>query len=343
MARQQGISADSNEAEVAIVRDLAKFEIVEERWTQPMRKSSGAKRSPAPRFAFTFSFILCIALFAPTNSIFAAQHTLAKHGLWVWKGPSILQTQSNVESLRDFCRTNQINEAYLSVSQRGEMMPVTNMVRVIGVLHKSNIRIEALLSSENADEGGKHLEKLLNEVQSIVRFNQQNSANRFDGIHLDIEPQQRPENKGPGNLRFLPGLVQAYRAVRQVAEPAGMSVNADIQNKLLKGDAEQRKLLLSALPQFTLMMYELSNPNDGDEAAKQMAKVRDASKKFLDMAYDGLNGQRLAKMIIGLRTPDYEGRLPAMLQALDESNRSDPHYAGWARHSYNDTLSDNKK
>jgi hypothetical protein len=282
-------------------------------------------------------------LFAQTTPVSRAQHTFAKHGLWVWKGPSILQTQASVDSLRDFCRTNQINEVYLSVSQRGEMMPAAAMVRVIGVLHKSNIRIEALLSSENADEGGKHLEKLLGEVQTVVRFNQQNSANRFDGIHLDIEPQQRPENKGPGNLRFLPGLVQAYRAIREVAERAGMSVNADIQNKLLKGDVKQRELLLSALPQFTLMMYELSSPNDGDDAPKQMAKVRDASKKFLDMAYDGLNGQHLAKMIIGLRTPDYEGRLPAMLQTLDDSNQSDPHYAGWARHSYNDTLSDDKK
>src|SRR5580704_829985 len=307
------------------------------------KSSSGAKPFPTLHFVFTFSFVLCITLLVQTTSVSRAQHTLVKYGLWVWKGPSILQTQASVDSLRDFCHANQINEVYLSVSQRGEMMPVTNMVRVIGVLHKSGIRVEALLSSENADEGDKHLQKLLGEVDTIIRFNQQNSANRFDGIHLDIEPQQRPENKGPGNLRFLPGLVQAYRAIRQVAEPVGMSVNADIQNKLLKGDIEQRKLLLSALPQFTLMMYEISSPNDGDDAAKQMAKVHDASKKFLDMAYDGLNGQRVAKMIIGLRTPDYEGRLPAMLQALDDSNQSDPHYAGWARHSYNDTLSDDKK
>jgi hypothetical protein len=269
--------------------------------------------------------------------------TVLKHGLWVWKGPSILQTQSSVDALRNFCQANQINEVYVSVSQRGEMMPPGNMLRVVSVFHKSEIKVEALLSSENADEGGQHLEKLLGEVQTIVRFNQQNPANRFDGIHLDIEPQQRPENKGPGNLRFLPGLAQAYRAIRNVAEPTGISVNADIQNKLLKGDAEQRKLLLSALPQFTLMMYELSSPNDGDDVAKQVTKVRDASKKFLDMAYVGLNGSHLARMVIALRTPDYGERLPIMLQALDESNQPDPHYAGWARHFYNDTLPPDKK
>jgi hypothetical protein len=307
------------------------------------RPSGSTEQFPLSAFRFAFFCTFCIALFVAGSPLSLAQRTSAKHGLWVWKGPSILQTQSNVESLRDFCLANQIDEVYLSVSQRGEMMPSANMVRVIGVLHKSNVRVEALLSSENADEGGKHLEKLLGEVQAIGRFNQQNSANRFDGIHLDIEPQQRPENKGPGNLRFLPGLAQAYRSVRDVAEPAGMSVNADIQNKLLKGDAEQRKLLLSALPQLTLMMYELSSPNDGDDATKQIAKVRDASKKFLDMAYDGLSGEHLAKMVIALRTPDYQDRLPTMLEALDESNHSNPHYAGWARHSYNDTLASDKK
>jgi hypothetical protein len=309
-----------------------------------MRKAHcSAKRTRQILSSFPLLCIFCVALLCPTTPLSRAQKTPSKHGLWVWKGPSILQSESSADALRNFCQSNSINEVYISVSQRGEMMPAANMIRVVDVLHKANIKVEALLSSESADEGGKHLEKLLGEVQTIVRFNQQNPSNRFDGIHLDIEPQQRPENKGPGNLRFLPGLVQAYRSIRQAAEPAGMSVNADIQNKLLKGDAEQRKLLLTALPQFTLMMYEISSPNDGNDEAKQAMKVRDAGKKFLDMAYAGLDTQRLAKMVIALRTPDYEAQLPIMLQVLDDSNQSNPHYAGWARHSYNDTLPNGKK
>ena len=198
--------------------------------------------------------------------------------------------------------------------------------------------MEALLSSTDADEPGKHRDLLVQKVQSIVEFNQKHRAERFDGIHLDVEPQQRPENKGPGNLRFLPGLADAFRAVRAVAEPAGMTVNADIQNKLLKGDASQRKMLLSAVPRVTLMMYELSSPSDGDTPAQQAEKAVSNSQKFLNMAYEGLSGANLAKMVIALRTPDYLDHLPEMLKQLDDANRSNTHYLGWARHSYNDIL-----
>ncbi|HXW56557.1 MAG TPA: hypothetical protein VEJ67_12465 [Candidatus Cybelea sp.] len=212
------------------------------------------------------------------------------------------------------------------------------MSRAIDVLHRANIRVEALLSSDNADKGGRELEKLLARVQTILQFNDRHPRERFDGIHLDIEPQQRPENKGPGNLRFLPGLMEAYRAVRRKAEPAGLTVNADIQNKLLKGSLEERTMLLSALPRLTLMMYEVSSPNDGDTVEQKTAKLRAASEKFLDMAYEGLHGAHLAQMVIGLRTPDYDELLPKMLETLDEVNRPNPRYLGWARHSYNDAL-----
>jgi hypothetical protein len=260
------------------------------------------------------------------------------HGLWVWKSPTVLAAPHAAESLRDFCKFQGINEVYVSISARTEPAEESQLVQLITELHRSNIRVEALLDSADADEPGKHRDSLVQKVQLIVQFNQKHRADRFDGIHLDVEPQQRPENKGPGNLRFLPGLADAFRAVRAVAEPTGMTVNADIQNKLLKGDASQRKMLLSAVPRVTLMMYELSSPGDGDTPAQQAEKAVSNSQKFLNMAYDGLSGANLAKMVIALRTPDYLDHLPEMLKALDDANRSNPHYLGWARHSYNDIL-----
>jgi hypothetical protein len=260
------------------------------------------------------------------------------HGLWIWKSPTVLEAPRGAEALLDFCRSEGIDEVYVSISARSEAAEEGQLAHAIAVLHRSNIRVETLLSSTDADEPGKHRETLLNHVRGIVAFNQRHPADRFDGIHLDIEPQQRPENKGAGNLRFLPGLAEAFRAVRAIAESGGMTVNADIQNKLLKGDPGERKMLLSAVPRVTLMMYELSSPGDGESVEQKAQKVRNASRKFLDIAYDGLGGLNLAKMVIALRTPDYGELLPQMLKTLDDANRANPHYLGWARHSYNDYL-----
>jgi hypothetical protein len=136
----------------------------------------------------------------------------------------------------------------------------------------------------------------------------------------------------------LPGLANAFRAVRAVAEPAQMTVNADIQNKLLKGDPGERRMLLTSVPRVTLMMYELSSPGDGESLEQKAERVQKTSQNFLDMAYDGLDEGNLAKMAIALRTPDYGELLPRMLKKLDDTNRANPHYLGWARHSYNDDL-----
>jgi len=228
------------------------------------------------------------------------------------------------------------------VFSHGHLADAAVLSAAIALLHRSQLRVEALLSSTDADEPGAHREKLLDRVSTIVSFDQQHPRSRFDGIHLDIEPQQRPENKGAGNLRFLPDLVATFRAVRARAQGAGLTVNADIQNKLLKGSADERRTLLQSLPRLTLMLYELSSPADGSSSAEKEQKLRTASGAFLDMAYRDLQGPDLATLVIGLRTPDYGALLPQMLQVLDDANGSNPHYLGWARHSYDDARGEHR-
>jgi hypothetical protein len=278
------------------------------------------------------------ACFYSLCSLLAFGQSTPVHGLWVWKSPSVLAAPNAAEELRNFCKAQGITEIYVSIAERSKDAEETQLIHLIRVMHRESVHVEALLSSTEADEPGKHRETLVHHAEEVVEFNRKNAPERFDGIHLDIEPQQRAENKGPGNLRFLPGLAEAFREVRKVAEPARLTVNADIQNKLLKGDAQQRKALLTAVPRVTLMMYELSSPDDGSTETQKADKVAAESGKFLAMAYDGLSEGNLAKMAIALRTPDYKGLLSEMLQRLDSANRGNPHYLGWARHSYNDML-----
>jgi len=221
----------------------------------------------------------------------AAERSAPVHGLWLWKSSSVLQAPAALQALDEFCRASAITEVYVSVPSNYSALEELHLAQLITRLHGSGVRVEALLSSTNADEPGGPRTKLLDHVQSILQFNRQHAAQRFDGVHLDIEPQQRPENKGPGNLEFLPGLVQAYRAVRVLTERAGLTLNADIQNKLLKGDLEQRRSLLSAVPRLTLMLYELSSPDDGSSAADKKDKLLQSAANFFKLAYQDLPGQ----------------------------------------------------
>jgi hypothetical protein len=236
-----------------------------------------------------------------------------------------------------------VTEVYVSVSASSFAAEEGQLASLIGLLHSANIRVEALFSSTDADETGKHRDTLLSHVQGIVAFNKKHSSDRFDGIHLDVEPWQRPENKGAGNLQFLPGLIDAYRAAVAIAQPAGMTVNADIQSKLLKGSLSQRQALLSSVPRLTLMMYELTNPTDGKTADQKAEQVADASEKYLAMTYDGVSGSNLAKMAIALRTTDYGDLMQQMFANLDDANKANSHYFGWAWQSYSDTLQTTNK
>jgi hypothetical protein len=88
----------------------------------------------------------------------------------------------------------------------------------------------------------------------------------------------------------------------------------------------------------TLMLYELSRPDDGTSPSAKEQKLEERAQAILATAYEGLGTDQTARMAIALRTPDYGPLLPQMLALLDREFRGNPHYLGWARHSYNDTL-----
>jgi hypothetical protein len=293
-----------------------------------MRKSNHSKRRSAKR-----SLRTAAALLGTLCALSSAAADL-NHGLWVWHGPRVLAQAGAAQRLRDYCRARGIDEIYLAVTEHGNLTLDRGVIEAVEALRGAGIHVEALLSSDSADVAGPHRDKLINEVRGVAVFNRQHPKGGFDGIHLDIEPQQRPENKGADNLMFLQGLVEAYRAARVAAD--GMSVDADIQTKLLKGTSTQRRELLTSLPRLTLMLYEIGGSQMSKPA--RMRQVQSASERFLAMAYADLPEAGLASLSIALRTADYGVDLPDMLNALDEANRANAHYAGWAQHAYEDRL-----
>ena len=112
-------------------------------------------RRPAPALPRDVRLIvtaLVAALLAACWGSAAAAENVLAHGLWVWKAPSIASAPRGAETLRDFCQSEGIDEVYVSVSERGDMSGIERLSHLIELLHQSDIRVEALLSSDNADE-----------------------------------------------------------------------------------------------------------------------------------------------------------------------------------------------
>lgn len=279
--------------------------------------------------------LLLMCKFCAASAV-AAEHPV--HGLWVWKTVSILSSPGSAETVRDFAKENGVNEVYVSVSRRDSLAEDGPLVGLIDLLHQSHLRVEALLDSIDADEAGAPREALLEAARKVVRHNEEQPQHRFDGIHLDVEPHQRAENKGAGNLQFLAGLVEAFRGVHEIAGGAHLIVNADIPNKVLKGDKAQRQALLTSVDRLTLMLYELSSPDDGKSLESKREMLQHAAERYLAMTYEGLDDAKLAGMVVGLRTADYREHMGEMLKATEEHQRPNPRYLGWAWHSYNDVL-----
>src|ERR1700722_16108906 len=107
-------------------------------------------RPPFPRLLF---LAICGIVFAIASiPVFASAAPGPVHGLWVWKTSSVLEPAGSAEALRDFCRANGINEVYVSVSGKGGASDDARLTNLIELLHRSDLRVEALLGSTDADE-----------------------------------------------------------------------------------------------------------------------------------------------------------------------------------------------
>jgi hypothetical protein len=77
----------------------------------------------------------------------------------------MLGTPKGPVALRDFCKSESVNEVYVSVSADSAASEDGHLAELVALLYRSDIRVEALFSSTDADELGKHRNPLLARAQ----------------------------------------------------------------------------------------------------------------------------------------------------------------------------------
>src|ERR1700679_2547754 len=86
----------------------------------------------APRMRILTACLLVFsgALF-PFFSLSAFDGGAPVHGLWVWKSADVLAEPRSADILRDFCKSQGINEVYVSVSARSEASEESRLAHLI--------------------------------------------------------------------------------------------------------------------------------------------------------------------------------------------------------------------
>ena len=241
--------------------------------------------------------------------------TIAR-GMWVWGTKGRLVDPSATERLLESCERAHVNEVYLSVYP--ELLENPRLPPLVAALQKTGIRVEALMG-EATWYKPENRAQMFQSIDAVGAWDAKHPAERFAGIHLDVEPHQLSENKG--NHRFLPVLAEALEEATARAAKSNLTCAADVPRFAIEEDGPA---IAHSLSRTFVMLYELR-----DRSAHGLTK---ASTSLSERAFGTATNGRL---VVGLSADDYPDDLETMLKAVETAHGGGDHaarYGGWAIH-----------
>ncbi|WP_437677005.1 hypothetical protein [Sorangium sp. So ce131] len=258
-----------------------------------------------------------------------------RHGIWVYSvysaaGGALLDTDPNGSQLAAFLGAHDINEVYLSVANNAfGSLPDRARVRafVAGLRGVPGVRVEALIGQPTVGEYPIKKDHMLARINQIAAYNVEASsaAERFDGIHLDLEPwvgrMQQPALYAEivGDLVSAFDLAAAEITARPESYNQGMSLAADIGGLFYdRQPSDARQSLLLAAGRLVLMEYEITE-----------AKVVER----MDRALDDATADH--PVMVSTRLQDFAlCTNGAVLGRFDTQWAATAGYGGWATFHY---------
>jgi hypothetical protein len=234
--------------------------------------------------------------------------------MWVWSTKSRLGEPTGTETLLGSCRRAGLNEVYLSVGAGALDDP--RLPALMGALHGAHLRVEALMGEAAWYRPGNRA-AMFATIEAVAAYDRRNPGASFDGIHLDVEPHQLPENRN--NHQFVPVLAEALAEASALAATHHLTSSADLPRFALD---EAGPAFARAVERPFVMLYQLRD--------RSPAWLMKASGSVVDHTFQGLDARQAGRIVIGLRVEDYPTDLEAMVGALDLEQRA--RYGGWAIH-----------
>jgi hypothetical protein len=301
-------------------------------------------KSPKARFESLLSGV-ALGLVAVLPGAVPAEAGPLRHGMWVYGVAgragetcsltrSLLDDDPQAMDLVRFCEGNQITELYLALGPRAIALSDPRLPNFIAALKRSGRRVEATVGCTRDDcRTGPWRTR----IEQVKAYNDRPETNeRFDGIHLDLEPWVGtcPPPPQKCDYSWVPDLIRYYQDASSALEGTGLTLAADISGVKVISDRiqpQERQALLDAATRLVLMEYEEYSVDVIHARVNTFIKAVDLSR---------------FSFMIATRVQDFGFskdcqanpccRNGAVLRQFDELYAPTLGYAGWATYKYSD-------
>ena len=188
-----------------------------------------------------FLLVILLAVAAPQS----AASERPRRATWVWSN-DIVGSPAERDAFLKFCRKRRIDVLFLYAPPHRVRERSAEFHALLAAVHAAGLRVEAL---DGAPEWAFEPEHATSFAQAVLAFNREavTAGERFDALHLDVEPYQAQNWKDApeqGGERFL----EMLRAVRAAA--GGLPLTADVPAWFAQSDTGDPPLLGRALEQL---------------------------------------------------------------------------------------------
>ena len=227
-----------------------------------------------------------------------------ERALWVWNAESV-ENEGELNSFFDFVLAHNVSTVFLFVSsKRFEGMEERHRT-FLRVAHAHGLKVDAL-NGEPDWLYAKHRDGPDTFVNQVIQFNLANTPDqRFDGIHLDVEPQALVDWKKGKRKDIVQEYLEFLKWCHGKVQRGGIPLKVDVPDQFQRievGPSSLANRVMDLADELVLMVY------------------RDRAQKIIEMTQPLIKAgdERGKKVWVGL-SPEIEGSVRRATDKLSKS------------------------
>jgi hypothetical protein len=250
--------------------------------------------------------------------------------LWVWK-PALFEDPGELEALLAFAVQKRISTIFFSAATQRLQHEPELYRRLIRRAHAQGVTVQALSGEPDwlfpdRRSGARAFLEALREYDRGSH-----PEERFDAVHLDVEPQSLPEWKAGRHADLAARYLAFVDWIRDQARPLALPLVVDIPvsfNRIAAGPRSMSEAVLDRADQIVVMTYKDTAQKVVDASRVEIESADSAGKKV----WIGISADP-AHLPTGSGAPA-ESDLEAIAAPVEATFGQHPGFLGLAIHDY---------